>query len=127
MKIAIPVHGSTIEDHFGQSEAFRIYTIGNENTVIDVVDFKAPIGCGCKSNLAGDLKQMNVSILLAGNMGPGAVNALNMHGIKVLRGCHGDADQTLRDFLSGKLTDSGDCCEHDHHANNENGHNCHHN
>jgi predicted Fe-Mo cluster-binding NifX family protein len=38
---------------------------------------KSPEGCGCKSNIAPMLAQMGVNLMLAGNMGMGALGVLN--------------------------------------------------
>lgn len=46
--------------------------------------------CGCKSNIASILAEMGVSMMLAGNMGDGAVNVLNHSGIDVVRGYQGN-------------------------------------
>jgi len=63
---------------------------------------------------------MGVSVMLAGNMGQGALNVLTSHHIKVIRGCSGNLLEVAADYLSGKLTDSGvGCSSHEHH------HECH--
>ncbi len=80
---------------------------------------ESPTGCGCKSNIAQTLKEMNVKVMLAGNMGEGAVNVLNSAGIKVLRGCSGDVKNVVLKYLDGSLVDSGDSChEHEHGCHN---------
>ena len=71
-------------------------------------------------DLAGD----GVTVMLAGGMGEGAVNVLSNFGIKVIRGCSGDATEVVKMFISGNLTDSGvSCMQHEHH--NGEGHSCH--
>jgi predicted Fe-Mo cluster-binding NifX family protein len=53
--------------------------------------------------------------MLAGNMGQGAVNVLNGHGIDVLRGCSGDVKAVAESWLAGKLEDNGiACAQHEH-------------
>ena len=49
-------------------------------------------------------------MMLAGNMGQGAVNVLNGCGIDVLRGCSGDVKQVVEQWLTGTLADSGIAC-----------------
>ena len=46
----------------------------------------SPQGCGCKSDIAGVLENMGVSVMLAGNMGQGALNVLTSHHIKSDKG-----------------------------------------
>lgn len=60
--------------------------------------------------------------MLAGNMGNGALNKLNIHGITVYRGCSGNTEDVVRSFLSGSITDSGESCQ-----THEDGHTCNHN
>jgi predicted Fe-Mo cluster-binding NifX family protein len=61
------------------------------------------------------LAEKGVKIMLAGNMGQGAVQILNRHGIDVLRGCSGDVKAVAESWLSGNLKDSGlACAQHEH-------------
>lgn len=55
---------------------------------------------------------MGVKVLLAGNMGEGAVRVLSNAGIEVLRGCSGDVKTVALNWLNGSLVDSGDLCDH---------------
>jgi len=50
--------------------------------------------------------------MLAGNMGQGAVNVLSSQNINVLRGCKGEVDQVVSDYVSGNLTDNQIACDH---------------
>jgi len=58
-----------------------------------------PAGCGCKSDVAQTLSAMGVKVLIAGNMGEGAVHVLNNAGIEVLRGCSGDIKEVNSSWL----------------------------
>ncbi|MBI9035661.1 MAG: NifB/NifX family molybdenum-iron cluster-binding protein [Bacteroidales bacterium] len=109
MKIAIPTRNNAVDDHFGHCEYYTIFTEEN-NTITKKELFDAPQGCGCKSNIATLLKQMDVSIMLAGNMGMGALNVLASQGIRVIRGCSGNVDQVIVDYIKGNLNDSGVSC-----------------
>jgi len=118
MKIALPSRGNQIDDHFGHCEYFTVFTV--DTTTKEIIDSQvvpSPVGCGCKSNIAGILSEMGVKLMLAGNMGEGAVRVLNNSGIDVLRGCSGDIKAVLLSWLQGSLTDSGDCC-HEHECHN---------
>lgn len=48
--------------------------------------------------------------MLAGNMGEGAYQKLNMAGIDVIRGCRGKFDSVLEKYRSGLLEDNGSHC-----------------
>ncbi len=124
MKIAIPITAENrIDDHFGHCEFYGVYTISESNEIVEVQTIKSEQGCGCKSNIAGVLAEQGVSLMLAGGIGGGAINVLNSWGIDVVRGCSGSAVDAVNDFVSGKLTDSGETCHH-HGGHGEEGHVC---
>lgn len=124
MKIVVPTRGSKVDDHFGHCEKYTVFSIDSNNAIESSEILPSPQGCGCKSNIAGILQQMGVTIMLAGNMGNGALNVLNNHGIQVYRGASGDVRILVEEFLKGTVEDSGEGCHHhDHH---EEGHVCNH-
>ena len=121
MKIAIPTRDKVVDNHFGHCEYYTILTVGQDNQILSSEMIPSPQGCGCKSNIAGVLENMGVSVMLAGNMGQGALNVLTAHHIKVIRGCAGDVLEVAAAYLNGQITDSGvGCAAHDSH------HECHH-
>ena len=58
------------------------------------------------------MQEMGITIMLAGNMGMGAFNKLTMHGISVVRGCHGNIEDVLKAYLDGSIADSAESCSH---------------
>ena len=120
MKIALPSRNNNIDDHFGHCEYFTVFTVDkNTKEIIESEIVQSPAGCGCKSNIATTLSDMGVKVMIAGNMGEGAVRVLNNSGIEVLRGCSGDVKATALKWLEGTLIDSGDSChEHEHGCHN---------
>ncbi len=80
MKIAVPSRNGEVDSHFGHCEYFTIFSL-NENQICTEEPLTPPPGCGCKSNLVSSLAEQDVRVLLAGNMGQGAVNKLNAAGI----------------------------------------------
>lgn len=121
MKIAVPTRGNIVDDHFGHCEAYSVFTIDNNKNIENAELYPSPQECGCKSNIASLLQEEGVTVMLAGNMGAGALNVLTGHGIKVYRGCSGNASKVVQDFLDGKITDSGEGCDH-----HQEGHQCNH-
>ena len=117
MKIALPSRNEMIDSHFGHCEYFTVFTIENSN-IIDQELIPSPAGCGCKSNIASVLAASGVSLMLAGNMGDGAVNVLSQSGIDVIRGCSGNTKEVILAWLAGNLIDSGDSC-HEHECHHE--------
>ena len=115
MKIALPSRQNQIDEHFGHCEHFTVFTIDNQKKILLEEKIVSPAGCGCKSNIAVTLAEKGVKLMLAGNMGQGAVNVLNSNGIDVLRGCSGDVKDVTESWLAGNLKDSGIACvQHQH-------------
>lgn len=124
MKIAIPTNGETVEDHFGHCEMYTIFTIGTDKQIEKMEILPSPQGCGCKSDIAGLLNKIGVEVMLAGNMGQGALNTLNHYGIDVYRGNSGNINELVTNFLLGKISDSGkSCASHEHSESHQCGHN----
>ncbi len=113
MKIAVPTRDGRVDDHFGHCDHYTIFTI-KDNKIVDSVAMPSPQGCGCKSGIAADLRNAGVEVMLAGNMGVGALNKLAAHDIKVVRGCSGDVTALVNSYLAGEIDDSGvSCSAHD--------------
>lgn len=117
MKIALPSRQNQIDNHFGHCEYYTIFTVDKDKKeIISQETLPSPAGCGCKSNIAQILSNIGVSVMLAGNMGQGAVNVLKNSGIEVIRGCSGDVKTVADNWIQGNIADSGDSChEHDCH------------
>jgi predicted Fe-Mo cluster-binding NifX family protein len=121
MKIAVPVNKGNVNEHFGHSEDFAVFTISTENTIESMMPVTSE-GCGCRSGIAEILAEQGVSVLLAGNIGAGAITHLNESGIEVVRGCNGQVDNVVVEFLKGTIRDNEQICTHhegchDHRAN----------
>lgn len=122
MKIAVPLRADgQIDSHFGHCDSFNVFTISDEREIVEIEPVKSPEGCGCKSNIAGVLAAKGVSVMLAGGIGNGAINVLNAVGINVIRGCAGNAGESVKQYVAGELADSGEVCHH-----HESGHVCNH-
>lgn len=122
MKIALPTRGTRIDDHFGHCEMYTVFTVSENREIVNTETIPSPQGCGCKSNIASVLQAQGVVVMLAGNMGAGALNVLSNHGIQVVRGCSGEVKAVAEAWLKGELADSGVGCSHTH----DDGHVCNH-
>ncbi|MEI8172553.1 MAG: NifB/NifX family molybdenum-iron cluster-binding protein [Deltaproteobacteria bacterium] len=115
MKIAVPSRQNRVDEHFGHCEYFTLFTVNDKKEILSEETVSSPASCGCKSNIAQTLAQMGVKMMLAGNMGQGAVNVLNSCGIDVLRGCSGDVKAVAEHWLAGNLKDAEIVCDlHEH-------------
>lgn len=129
MKIAIPsksVDGMTVVDsHFGHCEFYTVVTVDDDKKEVVVEEnVAASKGCGCKSDIAPRLYEEGVRVLLAGNMGQGAVDRLDSVGIEAIRGYEGQVRSVVEKYLAGEIPDQGEICAHDHDHDEDGG--CHH-
>lgn len=127
-KIAVPItRNNQIEEHFGHSEFYEIYTFSSANEVLDLQLLETKKSRGCQSNLVNLLAKGGVTFMLSGRIGDKAVNKLNKAGIDVIRGCSGDSADTILQFIEGKVSDRAiNCSEYDKKYRNEHAHLCSH-
>ncbi|MCQ2958754.1 MAG: NifB/NifX family molybdenum-iron cluster-binding protein [Bacteroidales bacterium] len=115
MKVAVPTAQGQVDSHFGHCAYFTIFEFDAENKIVSKSELPSPQGCGCKSGIAPILAEKGVSVMLAGNMGDGAVNVLANNNIKVIRGCSGSVDAVAESFIKGELVDNQIICKHECH------------
>ena len=121
MKIAATYDVSKTEifHHFGKTQNFNIYTI--ENGMVEKSEVIDNGGFG-HHDLATYLKSLGVEILILGNRGQGAIDALDAAGIKQLAGITGNPDDAIVAYLAGTLKDNPEAkCDHhgEHHEHIE--------
>ena len=115
MKVAVPTAQGQVDNHFGHCAYFTIFELDAQNKVVSKQELPSPQGCGCKSGVAVILKEMGVTMMLAGNMGDGAVNVLANNGIDVIRGCSGSIDDVVAAYAQVTLQDAQITCSHECH------------
>lgn len=121
MKIAVTYENGNVFQHFGHSSEFKIYDIEN-----DAVAKSEVIGTGGEGHgaLATLLAEQKVDVLICGNIGQGAKQALAEIGVKLYPGVSGEADKAVEGFLKGTLTFNPDaqCNHHEHEHGHEHAH-----
>lgn len=117
MKIAVPSRDGQVDNHFGHCAYYEIVEVDDNMQVLSTETMESPSGCGCKSNIASKLHEIGVTVMLAGNIGQGAVDKLAQSQIKVVRGCSGCVKNVVAQYLLGNLVDNAQVCQH---------HDCHH-
>lgn len=120
MRVAVAYENGEIFQHFGRTQAFKLYDIDDGRVVaMQVVDTQGS-GHGA---LAGFLKGNDVDVLLCGGIGGGAQSALAAQGIELYGGLSGLADDAVSCLLAGILEKSiMPACDHHGHSHGE----CHH-
>ena len=111
MIIAATYDNGQIFQHFGRTEAFKIYETDGEKILSSRVLYGDGIG---HEALAGLLAQHGVQVLLCGGIGGGAMSALSQEGITVYGGLQGDPDLAVEALLRGELEEGGGSCDHHH-------------
>lgn len=117
-RIAIPLIGNVLSEHFGHCQAFAYVDVDN-NAITNITIMDPPehqpgtFPKWVASNGATDV--------IAGGMGPMAVNLFNEAGVNVFVGAPVDTPTKLvNDFLAEKLSLSANYCDHkgesDHHG-----------
>ena len=114
MKIAVTYENGNIFQHFGHTEAFKIYDIEDGRIAASRVEDTNGSGHGA---LAGVLKEWKVDTLICGGIGAGAQIALAEAGIKLYGGASGSADAAVEALLAGNLVYTPDvqCSHHGEH------------
>ena len=127
MKIAVTYDNGNVFQHFGKTEAFKVYEVEDNKVVSGEVISSNGTGHGA---LAGLLAEQGVNVLICGGIGGGAQNALAEAGIQVCSGAQGNTDEAVEAYLKGELVSAGTTCDHHHHeeghscGNHEDGHSC---
>ena len=116
MKIAVTYDNGNIFQHFGKTEAFKVYEV-EENKVVSSQVISSG-GAGHEA-LAGFLAGQSVDVLICGGIGGGAQAALGEAGVELCSGAQGDADQAVEAYLKGDLVSSGVNCDHHHEEHGE--------
>ncbi|WP_455048274.1 DUF134 domain-containing protein [Mitsuokella sp.] len=123
MKLAVTYNeaNQTIFQHFGKTQAFKLYTIEDSKVVSSEV---LPCNGAGHAALAVLLQQHGVDTLICGGIGAGAQSALANAGITLYGGTSGSADQAVEEFLAGKLNydPAVHCSHHEHECHG--GHGC---
>ena len=118
MRIAIPFYENMIFQHFGHAPQFKIYELENRQVVMEMIIAPEQSGHAAVAEL---LKSMDVRVVICGNIGAGAQQALTEAGILFYGGVTGEADGAIAALIEGHLTyDPGIRCEdHGHHCGEE--------
>lgn len=122
MRIAVTYEDGQIFQHFGHTEAFKVYDVENGNIISSAV---IPTNGSGHGALAGFLAANKVDTLICGGIGGGAQMALAQAGIKLFGGVNGNADEAVNALLNGTLGYNPDVrCSHHDHENGDGSHTC---
>ncbi|WP_051542028.1 NifB/NifX family molybdenum-iron cluster-binding protein [Clostridium lundense] len=121
MRIALPTIENKISGHFGHCPLFTIYEV-NEGKISNKKIIENP--GHEKVKVPVYLKELNIDVVIAGNMGEGAQKLLKENNMEVILGANGVCDEIVDKYLKGELKSVASTCHgHDGH-HGENGHQC---
>ncbi len=119
MTIAVTYENGNIFQHFGKTEAFKIYEANDDK---ELTSFKIVSTDGKGHGaLASFLSEQKADVVICGGIGGGAQQALSELGIEIYGGASGNCDAAVVAFLSGKLEKREVTCNHHHEGE---GHSC---
>lgn len=100
MRIAVPLEGDLISQHFGRSPEFRFYDVeGGRIVKTETV----PSPAAGHTALIGLLVERKADEVICGGIGTGAVNALFEAGIRFTAGAAESPDEAVASLLAGSL------------------------
>jgi ATP-binding protein involved in chromosome partitioning len=116
MRIAIPLQQGKFSQHFGGAESFAFYSVDETSRAIGERHLDTPPEHG-RGIFPMWLRNQGATVILAGGMGPRAIDILGQQGIEVVLGVRGeDPDAVVQSYLNGTLDASGEVChEHGYH------------
>ncbi len=116
MRIAIPIAGGRLAQHFGHCEKFALMDVDPvtkqtiASTEVDAPEHQPGL-------LPPWLKERGVNLVIAGGMGARAHSLFETVSIEVLTGAAAETAATLvRQYLDGRLVTGENACDHDGHA-----------
>ncbi|HPD94957.1 MAG: NifB/NifX family molybdenum-iron cluster-binding protein [Bacteroidales bacterium] len=119
-RIAIPLENGLLSPHFGHCQAFAYVDVEN-NTIVKTTTMDPP------EHQPGTfpkwVAENGATDVIAGGMGPQAVNLFNGYGVNAFVGAPiMSPNDLVTDFIAGKLNLSANYCDHGDDSNHE----CHH-
>ena len=113
MKCAVPVTSGMMSPHFGHCEQFAFFDVNEQKEIIRKEFITSPEHQ--PGLLPVWLAEQGASVVIAGGMGPRAVELLQQHDIGVVLGAvESDPEKAVLSYLSGSLSTADNICDHGH-------------
>lgn len=109
MKVAIAKEGNMVSEHFGHCSEYAVFDIADKKitgrTLLQSPGHEP-------GKLPAFLAAHNVTHVIAGGMGPRAVDLFCANNIEVFLGITGPIDAVIEAFAEGKITPGQSSCTH---------------
>jgi predicted Fe-Mo cluster-binding NifX family protein len=111
MIIAIPMVQGSLSMHFGHCQHFRLFEIGENNTILKAEDkTPPPHEPGVLPKWLSDEK---ANVIITGGMGMHAKQLFANYGIQIVTGAPaGDPEDVVKAWLLGTLATGENTCDH---------------
>ena len=108
MIIGVATENNMVCQHFGQTPGFSIFEVDGDEIK------RREIGSPGHEpgKLPAFLKAEGVTHVIAGGMGPKAVELFCASGIEVILGISGNVDDAVKDLVAGNLKSGESTCHH---------------
>jgi len=120
MKIALAVEDTggldaVISQHFGRCPYYTLVEV-NEDEITNVAIEKNPFyeNHGQPGQVPNFINELGAQVMIAGGMGPKAIEFFGQFGIQVVTGASGKTGEAVKTFLAGQLKGASSCSGHDH-------------
>jgi predicted Fe-Mo cluster-binding NifX family protein len=112
VKIAIPLAGGQVAQHFGHCEEFVLFDVDGETRTIE--GSQTVVAPPHEPGLLPQwLKELGADVVITGGMGGRAQDLLGRNGIAVIVGVStGDPRALVADYLEGRLKGGKNICDH---------------
>lgn len=112
MKIAIPIHGGELSQHFGHCEQFAMVEVDGEQGAVQGTEYLTPPPHE-PGVLPQWLHEQGAEVIIAGGMGRRARDLFEMHGITAVVGASPARPEAIVEaYLRGTLELGGNLCDH---------------
>jgi predicted Fe-Mo cluster-binding NifX family protein len=109
MKVAIAKDGDIVSEHFGHCSEYAVFDVA-DGKIIERSLLQSP---GHEpGKLPGFLAAHKVTHVIAGGMGPRAVDLFCANNIEVFLGIAGPVDAVIEAFIEGRITPGQSSCTH---------------
>lgn len=113
MKVALPIEGDQINQHFGRSQQFLVAEVQDGQIGAQEMIESSELQHN-HQGLASLMIAYNVGTVIVGGIGQPARKSLEDNGLSVISGASGSYQEVLRSFAAGTLVDTSVSCQHDH-------------
>ncbi len=101
MKIAVPTkENEQIADQFENFEFYTIFYISDDNEIMAETILETPNDSDCEFQVASDLAEMGVNIMLVGQINDLLSRELASHKIHLICNCEGNVYELVEKYLA---------------------------